>query len=94
MSSVNFDLIKFPVISEKASIISKDNQVVFRVRNHATKKQVKAVIEDYFDVKVASVNILNTKGKEKRRGNNVGRRKNFKKAYVTLKQNYHIDFSG
>ena len=75
-----------PVISEKGTFIAdKYEQVVFRVSQDATKPEVKAAVELMFKVDVESVQIANVKGKEKRFGAHRGRRRNWKKAYVSLK---------
>lgn len=75
-----------PQISEKATrIADKNNQVAFRVATDATKPEVKAAVELMFKVEVGSVQILNVKGKVKRSGRSVGRRKGWKKAFVCLK---------
>ena len=77
-----------PVISEKATMVGeKRNQVVFEVLPDATKAEIKAAVELLFKeqkVEVGAVNTVNVKGKEKRHGRYVGRRRNFKKAYVSL----------
>ena len=85
-----------PVISEKATFVGEKNrQVVFEVVPDATKAEIKAAVELLFKeqkVEVASVNVVNVKGKEKRHGRFVGRRKSFKKAYVSLKGEGDINF--
>ena len=77
-----------PVISEKATLVGeKHKQVVFEVLPDATKEEIKAAVELLFKeqkVEVATVNVVNVKGKEKRHGRFIGRRKGFKKAYVSL----------
>jgi large subunit ribosomal protein L23 len=81
-----------PVISEKATLVGeKRNQVVFEVLPDATKAEIKAAVELLFREKgkekelvVGAVNVVNVKGKEKRHGRFIGRRKNVKKAYVSL----------
>ena len=83
-----------PIVSEKSTMIAdKNNQVAFRVIQDATKTEVKAAVEMLFKVKVASVQILNQKGKEKRFGRFNGRRSNVRKAYVTLPQGQEINFA-
>ena len=80
-----------PIISEKASMATeKSNQVVFKVVADATKPEVKAAVEQLFEVEVQSVNICNIKGKSKRFGMRMGRRNGVKKAYVTLKPGQDI----
>ena len=85
-----------PVISEKATMIGESRrQVVFEVLPDATKAEIKAAVELLFKeqkVEVAAVNVVNAKGKEKRHGRFIGRRKNVKKAYVRLKGEGDINF--
>ena len=82
-----------PQISEKATFIAdKNDQVVFRVVPSATKVEVKAAVEMLFKVSVASVQIANVKGKSKRSGRSVGRRSDWKKAFVCLKPGQEINF--
>jgi len=83
-----------PQISEKATYIAdKNEQIVFRVASDATKPEVKAVVELLFKVEVKAVQVANVKGKEKRFGKMVGRRKGWKKAYVCLKPGQEINFA-
>ncbi len=83
-----------PVVSEKATYIAdKHAQVIFRVMQNATKPEVKAAVELMFKVEVESVQIANVKGKEKRFGTYMGRRRNWKKAYVSLKPGQEINFA-
>ena len=86
-----------PVISEKATMVAdKQKQVVFEVLRDATKSEVKAAVELLFKdqkVEVASVNIVNQKGKAKRHGRFEGRRNHVKKAYVCLKGDADINFA-
>jgi large subunit ribosomal protein L23 len=83
-----------PVISEKGTFIAeKYEQVVFRVSQDATKPEVKAAVELMFKVDVESVQIANVKGKQKRFGAHRGRRRNWKKAYVSLKSGQEINFA-
>jgi len=83
-----------PVISEKGTFIAdKHEQVVFRVQPDATKPQIKAAVELMFKVEVESVQVANVKGKEKRFGRFIGRRRNWKKAYVSLKAGQEINFA-
>ena len=84
-----------PIISEKAtSIAEKNNQVMFKVLQDATKPEIKAAVEQMFGVQVASVQVLNQKGKTKRFGGRPGRRNNVRKAYVSLKEGQELNFSG
>lgn len=83
-----------PVISEKGTFIAdKHEQVVFRVQPDATKPEIKAAVELMFKVEVDSVQVANVKGKEKRFGRFIGRRRNWKKAYVSLKAGQEINFA-
>jgi large subunit ribosomal protein L23 len=88
-----------PVISEKATFVAdKHQQVVFRVAPDATKPEVKAAVELMFSkkdhpIEVLSVQISNVKGKQKRFGQYRGRRRNWKKAYVSLKPGQEINFA-
>ena len=82
-----------PQISEKATFIAdKNEQVVFRVASDATKPEVKAAVELLFKVEVEAVRIANVKGKTKRFGRSMGKRKGWKKAYVSLKAGQEINF--
>jgi large subunit ribosomal protein L23 len=86
-------LIIAPLITEKGTIASeKANQVVFRVRPEATKDKIRLVVEEMFKVTVMAVRTSKFLGKERRRGRVVGRKPNWKKAYVTLKQGDKIEF--
>jgi large subunit ribosomal protein L23 len=83
-----------PVVSEKSTrVADKNRQYVFRVADDATKPQVKAAIELLFKTKVQSVTVLNVHGKEKRFGRFMGRRRNWKKAYVRLAEGQEINFA-
>lgn len=87
----HYDVILSPVITEKATLGSENNQVTFNVARDATKPDIKAAVEGLFDVKVAKVNTLNRKGKTKRFRGIQGRRPNVKKAMVTLEDGFSID---
>lgn len=83
-----------PQISEKATYVAdKNEQVVFKVASSATKPEVKAAVELLFKVEVKSVQISNVKGKQKRVGRIMGRRKDWKKAFVCLKPGQEINFA-
>ena len=83
-----------PVVSEKSTLVAdKNRQYVFRVVDNATKPEVKAAIELLFKTKVQSVTVLNVHGKEKRFGRFMGRRRNWKKAYVRLAAGQEINFA-
>ncbi len=92
-----WDILKSPVVTEKSVILKEDSTeedngrkagqvLTFRVERTAGKKDIKQAVEEIFSVKVSSVRTVNYEGKEKRRGRQVGRRPNWKKAYVTLKK--------
>jgi large subunit ribosomal protein L23 len=84
-----------PHVSEKSARIAETaNQFVFRVRTDATSPEIKAAVELMFEVKVANVNVVNVGGKNKRFGQRLGRRQDFKKAYVSLAPGQNIDLSG
>lgn len=87
----HYDIILGPVITEKATNLSEQNKVVFKVRKTATKPQIKQAIEKLFDVKVESVNTLVRKGKVKRFKGTVGQQSDVKKAVVTLAEGQTID---
>lgn len=86
-----YDVIVSPVITEKATALSEQNKVVFRVRPDATKPQIKEAVEKLFEVKVVSVNTLVTKGKTKVFRGRKGQRSDVKKAVVTLEAGQTID---
>ena len=79
-----YDIIKRPIITERSVSLMEANKYVFEIDVKATKSQVKYAIETIFNVKVASVNTMNMKGKKKRVGQHVGRTSDWKKAIVTL----------
>jgi large subunit ribosomal protein L23 len=84
-----------PIVSEKGTMVSeKHNQVLFRVLRDATKLEIKAAVELMFKVEVEGVRTVNQKGKVKRFGRSIGRRDHVKKAYVSLKANQELNFSG
>ena len=89
----HYDTIVAPVITEKATLASESNQFVFRVARNATKPQIKAAIEQLFDVKVTAVNTLLRKGKTKRFRGVRGHQQDMKKAIVTLADGYRIDMT-
>ena len=87
-------LIKAPRISEKSVMVgNKHRQIVFKVQKDATKPEIKAAVEQLFQVKVTSVSVLNVLGKTKRFKQVKGKRSDWKKAYVSLAQGHDIDFS-
>ncbi|MEI6719928.1 MAG: 50S ribosomal protein L23 [Betaproteobacteria bacterium] len=82
-----------PIVSEKSTLVAdKHEQVVFRVADAASKPEIKAAVELLFKVKVESVQVLNVKGKEKRFGRHMGKRRSWKKAYVCLAPGQEINF--
>jgi len=84
-----------PHVSEKTARAAQEgNQVVFRVRTDATKPEIKAAVEMMFEVKVSDVSVVNAIGKQKRFGQRLGWRSDFKKAYVRLAPGQTIEFSG
>ena len=87
----HYDLIRRPVGTEKATLASEANAVVFEVRVSATKPDIKAAVEALFGVKVKAVNTVLTKGKVKRFKGRLGTRNDVKKAYVTLEEGSAID---
>jgi large subunit ribosomal protein L23 len=89
----HYDAIVAPVITEKATLASESNQFVFKVARNATKPQIKAAIEQLFDVKVTAVNTLLRKGKRKTFRGVRGRQQDMKKAIVTLADGYRIDMT-
>ena len=89
----HYDTILSPVITEKATLLSDHNKVVFRVDLNSTKEEIATAVEELFKVKVVKVNTLIQKGKTKRfRGRN-GRRSDIKKAVVTLEEGQSIDIT-
>jgi large subunit ribosomal protein L23 len=86
-----YDIILSPVITEKSSMASEANQVVFKVRREATKPEIKAAIEQLFKVKVVGVNTLLRKGKTKQFRGVKGKQQDVKKAIVTLAEGEKID---
>ncbi|MCS6877024.1 MAG: 50S ribosomal protein L23 [Geminicoccaceae bacterium] len=91
IKSSTYDVIIAPVITEKATMLSEKNQVVFKVRKDATKPEIRAAVEALFNVKVKAVNTMNVKGKVKRFRGRIGRRPDVKKAIVTLAEGARID---
>ncbi len=87
----HYDVIVSPVITEKSTMASENNQVVFNVARKATKPQIKAAIEALFGVKVTGVNTLVRKGKVKRFRGSIGTLSDVKKAVITLKDGDSID---
>ena len=86
-----YDVIRSPAITEKATMLSANNQVVFNVARDATKPQIKAAVEKLFGVKVEAVNTLVRKGKFKRFKGRAAMQSDVKKAVVTLAEGQTID---
>ncbi len=93
IKEVFYEVVSRPVITEKATMLTEQNKIVFRVDPSATKTQVKQAIEALFKVTVVSVNTLNVEGKKKAFRNRLGKRQDFKKAIVTLEKGQTIDLS-
>jgi large subunit ribosomal protein L23 len=89
----HYDTILSPVITEKATVLSEQNKVVFRVAENSTKDEIAAAVEELFKVKVIKVNTMITKGKTKRFRGIMGRRSDVKKAIVTLAEGQSIDIT-
>jgi large subunit ribosomal protein L23 len=86
-----YDIIRAPVITEKATMGSEHNQVTFKVPLDASKPEIKQAVEGVFNVKVKAVNTLIQKGKVKRFRGTIGKRSDVKKAVVTLAEGQSID---
>ncbi|OJU28249.1 MAG: 50S ribosomal protein L23 [Nitrobacter sp. 62-13] len=87
----HYDVIVAPVITEKATMASEHNKVVFKVTRKATKPQIKEAVEKLFDVKVKNVNTLVRKGKTKAFRGSLGSQSDSKRAVVTLEEGHRID---
>ena len=87
-----YDLIRSPVITEKATMGSEHNQVTFRVPLDASKPEIRAAVEKLFDVKVNAVNTIRQRGKTKRFRGRPGKRPDYKKAIVSLAEGHSIEF--
>jgi len=90
---INYDIIKRPIITEKTNV-QKDahNQVTFEVDRNANRIEVQRAVEKIFNVKVADIHTMHVRGKYKRRGRILGKRRNWKKAIVTLMPGERIEF--
>ena len=86
-----YDIIVAPVITEKATLASEHNKVLFKVAGKATKPQIKEAVEKLFDVKVKKVNTLTRKGKPRTFKNKIGQLSDSKRAVVTLEEGHKID---
>ena len=89
----HYDTILAPVITEKATVLTEQNKVVFQVAMDSTKDEIAAAVEELFKVRVIKVNTLITKGKTKRFRGILGQRSDVKKAIVTLQEGQTIDIS-
>mgnify|MGYP003476905393 CR=1 FL=1 len=94
MNGLKFDEGRLAQVLVAPIVSEKNNQVMFKVLRDATKPEIKAAVELMFKVQVASVQVLNQKGKIKRFGRSMGRRDHVKKAYVALKAGQELNFSG
>jgi large subunit ribosomal protein L23 len=88
-----YDVIRAPLVTEKSTMVSENNQVMFKVAMTATKPDIKEAIERLFNVKVLAVNTLIRKGKNKRFRGVKGQQSDFKKAIVTLQEGQTIDIT-
>tara|TARA_B100000579_G_C22640876_1_gene761385 strand:- start:589 stop:882 length:294 start_codon:yes stop_codon:yes gene_type:complete len=94
MKKINsLDSIKHPIITEKATTLSGENKVVFKVHKDATKKTIKKNIEKIFKVSVIKVNIINKRSKQKLKQGKLSTKSGYKKAIVTLKKGQSIDLT-
>ena len=91
VKTIHYDKVVSPIITEKSTILSEENKVVFRVPLEATKPEIKDAVEALFKVDVTAVNTVVQKGKTKRFKGTKGRRSDIKKAIVTLKDGQSID---
>lgn len=93
MKSRLYSIIKSPIVTEKSNnVLAETNTYTFSVVRDANKLEIKAAVEEAFNVKVKSVNTLNMQGKVKRTGQRIGRRQDWKKAYITLQPGEAISF--
>ena len=89
----NYDTLLSPIITEKSSLVAEENKVIFRVSMDATKPAIKEAVERLFKVDVTKVNTIVVKGKTKRFRGHLGRRSDYKKAIVTLKDGQSVDIT-
>lgn len=89
----NYDMLLFPVITEKSTLVAEENKIIFRVPLTATKPDIKEAVENLFKVDVTKVNTILVKGKTKRFRGQPGRRSDFKKAIVTLADGQSVDIT-
>jgi large subunit ribosomal protein L23 len=88
-----YDVLRYPLVSEKTTRASENNQVVFAVNSSSTKTDIKKAVEEIYKVKVKSVNTLNLKGKKKVFRGRIGIQSDLKKAYVVLESGQNIDMA-
>lgn len=89
----SYDVLKGPMLTEKGTLLKeRDGKVLFRVAKNANKIEIRKAVEEIFNVKVESVATMNCKGKFKRMGRHEGRRPDWKKAVVKLKEGEKLDF--
>lgn len=89
----NYDTLLAPVITEKSTLVAEENKIIFRVPLTATKPDIKEAVENLFKVDVTKVNTILVKGKTKRFRGQLGRRSDYKKAIVTLKDGQSVDIT-
>ncbi len=89
----NYDMLLSPIITEKSTLVAEENKIIFRVPMTATKPDIKEAVENLFKVDVTKVNTIVVKGKTKRFRGTLGRRSDFKKAIVTLKDGQSVDIT-
>ncbi len=90
---ISYDVLHGPMLTEKGTLLKEtDNKVMFKVARSANKIEIKKAVEEIFKVKVDHVATMNYKGKKKRMGRNEGKRPDWKKAVVTLKEGQKLDF--
>jgi large subunit ribosomal protein L23 len=89
----NYDTLLSPIITEKSTLVAEENKIIFRVPLTATKPDIKEAVENLFKVDVTKVNTILVKGKTKRFRGTPGRRSDFKKAIVTLKDGQSVDIT-
>ena len=89
----NYDTLLSPIITEKSTLVAEENKIIFRVPLTATKPDIKEAVENLFKVDVTKVNTILVKGKTKRFRGRPGRRSDFKKAIVTLKDGQSVDIT-
>jgi len=89
----NYDTLLSPIITEKSTLVAEENKIIFRVPLTATKPDIKEAVENLFKVDVTKVNTILVKGKTKRFRGQLGRRSDFKKAIVTLKDGQSVDIT-